>query len=147
VAASRLKPPVKSKRPQHLIKRQYVALTRTLEEALFRHADVMSEGSTRATPDARTTYFGSTMIAIAFDRLPSEANSVPRAELVSVIEGSVRVRLRAMRLARAEAVRRLNDSTLGTVLCDLRVHDAGEQLRIDVDLEVELRVSSRSKRS
>jgi hypothetical protein len=147
VAASRLKPLVKSNRRQHLVKRQYVALTRELEEALFRHADVISEGSTRAMPDARTTYFGSTMIAIAFDRLPSDAHRVPRAELVHVIEGSVRVRLRAMRLARAEAVRRLNDSTLGTVLCDLRVHDAGKQLRIDVDLEVELRVSSRSKRS
>jgi hypothetical protein len=147
VAASQLKPLVKSNRRQHLIKRQYVALTRALEEALFRHADVISEGSTRTTPDARTTYFGSTMIAIAYDRLPRGEIVVPRAELVHVIEGSVRVRLRAMRLARAEAVRRLNDATLGTVLCDLRVHDAGKQLRIDVDLEVDLRVSSRAKRS
>jgi hypothetical protein len=51
-----------------------------------------------------------------------------------------------MRLARAEALRRADDALLGTAYCDLRVHDVGEHLRIDVDLEVELRVSSRANR-
>jgi hypothetical protein len=51
-----------------------------------------------------------------------------------------------MRLARAEAVRRANDARLGKALCDLRVHDVREHLRIDVDLEVELSVSSRANR-
>jgi hypothetical protein len=52
-----------------------------------------------------------------------------------------------MRLARSEAARRVEDALLGTAFCDLRVSDAGKLLRIDVDLEVELRVSSRANRS
>lgn len=151
VAASRLKPLVKSSRRQFLSQRKHVVLTRSLEEALFRHADVISEGSTRVMKDSRTTYFGSTMIAVPFERLARESSQPLigpyRAELVYIIEGSIRVRLRAMRLARAEAGRRVNDALLGTALCDLRVLDAGKLLRIDVDLEVELRVSSRANRS
>ena len=101
---TRLKPLVKIQRPPFLAKRQHVVLTRALEEALFRHADVISEGGTRQMPKAGNTYFGSTMIAIAFDRLADETHQKftrhTRASLVNVVEGSVRVRLRCMRMAR-----------------------------------------------
>lgn len=151
MAASRLKPLVKSSRRQFLAQRKLAVLASGAEDVLFRHADVISEGSARTAKDARTTYYGSTMIAVSFERLARETShplTAPfRAELVRAIEGSVRVRLRAMRLARAEAGRRVDDALLGTALCDLRVSDAGKQLRIDVDLEVELRVSSRANRS
>jgi hypothetical protein len=150
VAASRLKPLVKSSRRQFLAQRKLAVLASGAEEVLFRHADVISEGSTRVMKGT-STYFGSTMIAVSFDRLARETKhpltGPYRAELVHAIEGSVRVRLRAMRLARAEAVRRVDDALLGTARCDLRVSDAGKHLRIDVDLEVELRVSSRANRS
>jgi hypothetical protein len=146
-----LKPLVKIKRPPFLAKRQYSVLTRALEEALFRHADVISEGATRHMPKVGNTYFGSTMIAIAFDRLATETHQKftrhARASLVNVVEGSVRVRLRCMRLARAEAVRRVTDARIGTVLCDLRVHEDGAHLRIDVDLEAPMRISSRAVRA
>ena len=148
--ASRLKPLVKSSRPPYLSKRQQVVLSRGLEEAMFRHADVISEGSARALPKGGSTYFGSTMIAIAFERLERDTHQKftrhARAELVYIVEGSVRVRLRCMRLARSEAARRVNDALLGKVMCDVRVHDDGKHLRIDVDLEVDLRVSSRANR-
>jgi hypothetical protein len=151
VAASRLKPLVKSSRRQFLAQSELVVLASGMEEVLFRHADVISEGSARMMKDAGSTYFGSTMIAVPFERLARETSEPLigsfRAQLVRAIEGSVRVRLRAMRLARAEAGRRVDDALLGTARCDLRVTDAGKQLRIDVDLEVELRVSSRTNRS
>jgi hypothetical protein len=150
VSTDRLKPLVKFNRRPPLAKREHVALSRAFEEALFRHADVISEGAVRASSRGAATYFGSTMIAISFERLAAETHqkftSRARADLVYIVEGSVRVRLRCMRLARAEAVRRANDALLGTALCDLRIHDVREHLRIDVDLEVELSVSSRAKR-
>jgi hypothetical protein len=151
VSAIRLKPLVKIQRSPLLARRKHVVLSRALEEALFRHADVISEGGMRGGVASTGTYFGSTMIAIAFERLAAEAGGrltrSVRSELVYVVEGSVRVRLRAMRLARAEAGRRVLRGVLGTALCDLRVRDDGKQLRIDVDLEVEVRVSSRANRS
>jgi hypothetical protein len=147
VPDTRLKPLVKISRRPFLAKRQHIVLTRGLEEALFRHADVISEGGLRLLPKVGNTYFGSTMIAIAFERLSHETRQTftrrSRALLVNVVEGSVRVRLRCMRMARAEAVRRVNDALLGTVLCDLHVHEDGTYLRIDVDLEAPMRVSSR----
>jgi hypothetical protein len=149
VSTDRLKPLVKFNRRPALAKRQHFALSRAFEEALFRHADVISEGDIRKSSRG-STYFGSTMIAISFERLATETHEKfttrARADLVYIVEGSVRVRLRCMRLARAEAVRRANDALIGTALCDLRVHDVREHLRIDVDLEVELGVSSRANR-
>ena len=146
----RLKPPVKSSRPPFLATRQQTVLTRALEETLFRHADVVSEGGTGRTPKVGNTYFGSTMIAIAFDKLAKETHQKftrhARASLVQIVEGSVRVRLRCMRLARAEAVRRVHAARLGTVFCDLRVHEDGSHLRIDIDLEAAMRVSSGATR-
>lgn len=143
---TRLKPLAKIQRRPFLAKRQQTVLTRGLEEALFRHADVISEGGLRLLPSIGHTYFGSTMIAIAFERLAHETQQTftrrSRALLVNVVEGSVRVRLRCMRMARAEAVRRVHDKQLGTVLCDLRVHEDGTHLRIDIDLEAPMRVSS-----
>jgi len=52
-----------------------------------------------------------------------------------------------MRLARAEAARRLQSNEMGTALCEIRVLDTGDELHIDVDLEVPVRVSSRAKGS
>ena len=151
MAATRLKPLVKIRRRPFLVRRQHAALSRALEQALFDHADVLSEGGLRNGPGLQATYYGSTMISISFARLAAEHSApltrVMQNELVRAVEGSVRVRLRAMRLARAEAVRRVYNGVLGTAVCELRVRDDGKQLHIDVDLEAEVRVSSRAKRS
>jgi len=151
VVATRLKPLVKIRKRPFLIRRKQSVLSRALEQALFEHADVLSEGGTRVAAGGLQTYFGSTMLSIAFARLETETqvtmSRALRAELVYVSEGSVRVRLRAMRLARAEAARRVPNGLLGTALCEVRIRDGGKQLHIDVDLEAEVRVSSRAKRS
>jgi hypothetical protein len=146
-----LKPLVKTKRRALLLRRTPLVVSGALVETLFRDADVLSEGGLRVGVAGRDTYYGSTMLAIAFERLiddeTARSSVVSRNELVHAIEGSVRVRLRAMRLARAEAARRVKRGVLGTALCDLRFRDDGSQLRIDVDLEVEVCVSSRASRS
>ncbi|HKU44517.1 MAG TPA: hypothetical protein VJR89_40430 [Polyangiales bacterium] len=146
---TKLKPLAKASRHAVLKRRTAVQITRSLEEALFREADVLSEGGLRAAGPGQATYFGSTMIRVQFAALLARARPLgdrtERAELAVAIEGSVRIRLRAMRLARAEAARRMHRSVLGTALCEIRVCATADQLHIDVDLEVPVRVSSRAK--
>jgi hypothetical protein len=148
---TRLKPLVKTRAPSLLVRRERVQITRALEEAIFHHAEVLSEGGVRgAVEDQHATYFGSTMISVDLARL----GALPRgmsaeqgaALLIAAVDGSVRVRLRAMRMARAEAARRVHRRTLGTALCEIRMHGQGALLHIDVDLEVPLGVSSRAAR-
>lgn len=148
---SKLKPLAKASRHAVLLRRTAIQLTRALEEALFREADVLSEGGLRPTGPGQATYFGSTMIRVQIVALLAHArpcqDRAERALLADAIEGSVRIRLRAMRLARAEAARRMHRSVLGTALCEIRVSLTTDQLHIDVDLEVPVRVSSRAKGS
>jgi hypothetical protein len=148
---SKLKPLAKATRAAVLMHRTAFQITRVLEETLFREADVLSEGSIRSYAPGQSTYFGSTMIrvriAALFARGRPLANRSQRAALTLAIEGSVRIRLRAMRLARAEAARKLDRSIMGTALCEIRIRDTGDELHIDVDLEVPVRVSSRAKGS
>jgi hypothetical protein len=151
VLTSKLKPLAKASRHAVLLRRTAIQITRALEEALFREADVLSEGSLRTAAPGQATYFGSTMIRVQLAALLAGARPCSdRAELTALagaIEGSVRIRLRAMRLARAEAARRMHRSVLGTALCEIRVSLTADQLHIDVDLEVPVRVSSRAKGS
>lgn len=151
VVPSKLKPLVKAGLALRLVEHRSVRLSPALEEALFRCADVLSEGGVRSVGgSAHSTYYGSTMISIDLARLGRFARGRDQAQaqhaLLSAVEGSVRVRLRAMRMARAEAARRVHRRTLGTALCEIRMRIHGGHLHIDVDLEVPLRVSSRSAR-
>lgn len=126
-------------------------LSRALEEELFRCAEVLSEGSCRSGDQGGGTYFGSTMISVDLERLRKVMRGrfdlEERRVLASAIDGSVRVRLRAMRLARAEAARRIPDRALGTVCVETRVRLTDRQLHIDVDLEASVGVSSAARRS
>ena len=125
-------------------------LSRALEEELFRCAEVLSEGSCRSGEHG-STYFGSTMISVELDRLRRVTRGgldrEERRVLAEAVDGSVRVRLRAMRLARAEAARRIPDRALGTVCVETRVRLTDRQLHIDVDLEASVGVSSAARRS
>lgn len=148
LAYSRLKPPVRATRAGALSRRHVPAtLSRELEEELFRCSEVLSEGGVRASSQG-STYFGSTMISIDLDRLmPSFRDGLDlhaRRLLLEAIDGSVRVRLRAMRMARAEAARRIS-GTLGTALVETRVRLTEHQLHIDVDLEIGLHLRSGSR--
>ena len=141
-----LKPLVRATRAPALVRHSSVCLTRALEEELFRCAEVLSEGSRRAVGGQRDSYFGSTMISVDLERLRplfrGGLDERTRQLLADAVDGSVRVRLRAMRLARAEAVRRVQDRSLGTAQVETRVRLTSTHLHIDVDLEVLLSVSS-----
>jgi len=127
-----------------------LTLSRELEQELFRCARVLSEGGCRTQGASGPTYFGSTMISIDFDRLlPMFRGGLDlemQQRLLEAVDGSVRVRLRAMRLACAEAARRV-PGVLGTAFVETHVRLGARQLHIDVDLEVAFRVSSASRRS
>jgi hypothetical protein len=150
-ALSKLKPIAKARRNALRSRGGGWQISRALEEAIFRHADVLSEGGARVAPTGHSTYFGSTMISVELSKLAAHGSGLTGAALLGplqdAIDGSVRVRLRAMRLARAEAARRVHRRTLGTLLCEIVVRIHGKHLHIDVDLEVPLRVSSRTSRS
>ncbi len=80
-------------------------LSREAEELLFTSGELLTE----ARVDGRG-YSGSTMITLDLDRLSTGLRDLSteqdRQRLLRVVEGSVRVRLRAMRFACAEARRR-----------------------------------------
>jgi hypothetical protein len=151
VPTTNLKPLAKATRNVALVARTAFQITRSLEETLFSEADVLSEGSMRASAPGHAIYFGSTMIRVRIAALLSRAkplaSDAERAALTRAIDGSARIRLRAMRLARAEAARKLQSNEMGTAQCEIRVRDTGDELHIDVDLEVPVRVSSRAKGS
>lgn len=148
MATGKLRPLARALRGPALLRRTYVVLGREVEEAIFRRAEVLSEGGCRVGPAGRDAYFGSTMISVDLDHLRShwrgEFDTKARAALAAAVDGSARVRLRAMRLARAEAARRVPGRAFGTAQVEIRVRLNRDQLHIDVDLEVPLGLSSGS---
>ena len=148
----KLKPLVRAMRATALCGRgAEVTLSRAFEEELFRSAEVLSEGGCRGAIGQADSYFGSTMISVELERLRTwfraGLDAHARQQLLQALDGSVRVRLRAMRLARAEAARRVPARALGTAYIETKVRLTERQLHIDVDLEVALSVSSGSGRS
>lgn len=145
MASQKLKPLARALRGPALVRRGGVSISRLLEEQLFRDADVLSEGELRRLNE-RDSYFGSTMIAFDLVRVagyvqgPLDADA--RQHLLHAIEGSVRMRIRAMRLARAEVGRRVPDRPLGTAQIETRARLTTTHLHMDVDLEVPVGVSS-----
>lgn len=129
----------KARRAPIFVERTSRVLSREAEEILFEHAEVLTEGS--ATPTGRTgSFFGSTMITVDLDRISSRLRGldVPgtREALRDAVAASVRVRLRAMRLACAEVARRVPEREFGTAQVEIRASLMGSRLHLDVDLEV-----------
>jgi hypothetical protein len=125
-----LKPPVRI-RPGALLGRiERTVLGPRAEEELFRLAEILSEG--RVSGDS---FFGSTLVTIDLARL--SVGSEERAQQVlRAAEGSIRVRLRAMRIAQSDALRRLPNHAVGTAIVATRMKLEGLRLLIDVDLEL-----------
>ena len=123
------------------------ALSREAEELIFRLAEILSEGSIRETKEG-ATYFGSCMLTVELGRLERSwrgpLDPTGREALRSAVEGSVRVKLRAMRIACAEAAHRVPDRAFGTASVETRVMIRDAQLHIDVDVEVPLSDTRRS---
>lgn len=131
-----LKPPVRV-RPGALLGRVVrTVLGPRAEEELFRVAEILSEGSVSGA-----SYFGSTLITIDLARL-GVSDQARALEVLAAAERSVRVRLRAMRLAQSDALRRLPDHPVGTAIVTSRVRLEGLQLLVDVDLELPFTLSS-----
>ncbi len=147
-ASWRLKPLAKALTAPALLRRNGTVLARGLEEDLFRTADMLSEGGCRPVDGGAESYFGSTMISVDLgpvrQQWRGEFDARARRRLVDAVGGSARVRLRATRLALREVARRLPDRALGTARVEIQVSLASDQLRIDVDLEVPVSVSSRA---
>lgn len=134
---SPLKPPV-AVRPGALVRaRSSAALGPRAEDALFRAAQVLAEGS--ATGEA---YFGSTLVTIdlcALSPALAAATAEPERERIfRAVEGSVRVRLRAMRIALADVARRFPAASLGTASVQMRFRRRQTVVDLDVDVEVPL---------
>lgn len=106
------------------------------EEELFRVAEVLSEGRV-----AGTSFFGSTLVTIDLARLGVTEEERAR-ELLAAAERSVRVRLRAMRLAQSDALRRMPDHAVGTAIVSTSIRLEGLRLLLDVDLELPFALSS-----
>jgi len=114
------------------------ALTREGEELLFALAERLSEGEMRQTRSGRA-YFGSTMLTVRGEDLaPYWRGALDLDHLRQAIDGSVRVRLRAMRLACADATHRAPSEPLGTAVVETRITRVDDRLHIDVDVEVPL---------
>lgn len=114
------------------------ALSREAEEILFACAEILTEGG--EGPPGR--FFGSTMITFDLVEAARHLRGLERPEveeeLFRLVAGSVRVRLRAMRIARAEVARRMPDHELGTAVVETRVRYARGRIHMDLDLEVPL---------
>ncbi len=127
------------------------ALSRFSEHALFEGAEVLSEGAVRGGEGRERRYYGSTMITFDLEALqkrwrgPLDARA--REELCHLVEGSVRVRLIAARIACAEVARRVTDRPLGTAIVETKVQLNGDTLHMDVDLEVPVGVCSGARRA
>lgn len=146
--SDRLRPLARAVRVPPVMQRSTMVLARALEEEIFRAADVLSEGSCRVVAGAGESYFGSTMIRVPLAPLQVHArgglDATSRRTLADAVEGSARVRLRAMRLAIREATRRVAGLALGTAQVEIQVRLDDDHLHIDVDLEVPVGVSSRA---
>ncbi len=117
------------------------ALDRGAEEAIFRHARILSEGEPKEAQGA-TQFFGSTMVTVDLVDLARDVRGLHspqgRANLLARVEGSVRVHLRLLRLARADAWSRCPDGVLGTAQVEVRARIQDGKLLLDVDLEAPL---------
>ncbi len=141
----KIKGPARAEKAKALRERSHVALDRQTEELLFSEVEVLSEGSVRDG-----VFYGSTMITIDLGRVEAHLRRPlgieGRARLLSAMDGSVRVRIRAMRIAMAEVARRFPTEKLGTAHVETHVDLTGDELHLDVDLEVPFGVSSAESR-
>jgi hypothetical protein len=138
--AHRLKPPVRVRPSALLRSRSGYSLGARAVDELYRVAEVLSEGRRDAD-----TFFGTTLVTIDLARALSgvELNDALLSRLREAITGSVRVRLRAMRLAHDDLARRFPDETIGTARTETEVRIEGTTLHVDVDLEAPIERSSK----
>jgi hypothetical protein len=108
---------------------------------MFEAADVVSEGSVRATA-GDLIWFGTTSLVLSW---PAEVQGIEaRAFVAALATRDPHVRIRALRIAHREASLRA-PAPLGRAACEMRAFATTEGLRIDVDVEAPLTLSSSSR--
>lgn len=141
MSPSPLKPPVSARLPA-FSSVQSPALSGPAIEVLFRCAATLTEGASEASGQ----WFGSVMITFDLARVAKACRGLESATAVehfaSLASGSVRVRVRGHRLARAEIVRRFPDRNIDTVSMESSFRHEGNLLHMDIDLEVPVEVPS-----
>lgn len=144
MSAGLLKPPTRVRPAALLAARGGLALGPRAEEVLFRGAEVLSEGSV-----ADGSFFGTTLITIDLARVAPELakpdDDERRRRFLEVLEGSVRIRLHAMRLACRDVARRHPDRALGMANVETRFRLEGNLVFLDVDLEVPVELAARAR--
>ncbi len=146
-----LKPPARAGLPRALLRRgERMVLSATAIEELFRSAEVLAEGRLSGDP-AREVWYGSILITFQLDRLSERCRGLDDPAqldaLVDAITGSVRVRIRAHRMACGEVYARYPDRQVGTASVESRFRREGWRLLLDVDLEAPVGVASSHRRA
>ncbi|HJL20224.1 MAG TPA: hypothetical protein RMH99_31445 [Sandaracinaceae bacterium LLY-WYZ-13_1] len=140
-----LKPPVRARRIRPLHVRERTALTAQAIEELFRSAEVLAEGGLDGDPGGR--WYGSIMITFDLTRLARRCRGLEdparMATVVEAVQRSVRVRIRAHRMACAEIYRRFPDRAVGTAQLESAFRRDGDRLLMDIDLEAPIDLPSR----
>lgn len=130
-----MKPPARARSIRAWSRAGRRALTASAIEELFRFADVLTEGGL----DGTGRWYGSIMITFDLGRLQRRCRDLESEEdleeVIAAIEGSVRVRVRAHRMACAEIYRRFPDRDVGTAQLYSVFEREGERLLLDIDLE------------
>ncbi len=118
-------------------------------EELFRSADILTEGSLTDDPEPR--WYGSVMITFRLDQLVARCRGLdePAAldRIVDAILGSVRVRIRAHRIACSQIYERYPDRAVGTAQIESRFRREGSLLYLDIDLEAPVALPSSRRRA
>lgn len=108
------------------------ALTREAEEALFALAERMTEGALDTSTDA---WFGTTMFTVELSALRAALREgFDPHRLKALVDGSVRVRIRALRLACADVAHRHPERCFGRAESETQVRVERGALHVDLDL-------------
>lgn len=104
-------------------------------EALFARAEILAEGDL-----TRERWYGSVMVTFDLDWVRERCHGLDDPDemdrFVEAVAGSVRVRVRAHRMACAEVYRRYPDRVVDTAQIDSRFSREGPRLLLDIDVEV-----------
>jgi hypothetical protein len=144
-----LKPLSRARRPPALRRREARdVLTAHAIDALFRAAEVLAEGELDDR-GARRAWYGTVLITFDLASLAAECRELHGEDaldrVAATVEGSVRVRLLAHRLARSQVTQRYPGREVGTLAVQSRFRRQGAALFLDIDLEAPLGVPSRER--
>jgi len=137
-----IKPPARARKIRAWNRGGRGSLSEPAIAELFRGAQVLTEGGL----DEGARWYGSIMITFDLDRFARRCRDMHEAgdldAVVTAVEGSVRVRLRAHRMACSEIYRRFPDRHVGTAQLWSRFSRDGTRLLLDIDLEAPIDLPS-----